>query len=294
MENLDLTWNHIVETVVPLITTWALRVVGVVLFLVVAWIVAGWTGRRTRRSMERARLDPALAGFFAPAVRWLIILAALIAALGIFGVQTTSFAAVLGAAGLAVGLAFQGSLSNFAAGVLLLVFRPFRIGDVINAAGMVGKVEGIGLFTTNLDTFDNRRLIVPNKAVFDGTIENITFHGTRRVDVEVGVEYGAPIDRTREVLEKVLAGAEGRIDEPESAVVLVGLGAHSVNWVLRIWCRADDFWAVKERVTRAVKLALDEAGIGIPFPQLDVHLNGPQPRRQPPGGSAVNADGFGA
>ena len=279
MNDLDLSYEKIAEMVVPLVTTWAMRIVGVVVFLVAAWIVAGWLGRRVRRGMERRRIDPALTGFVGSATRWLIILAAVIAALGIFGVETTSFAAVLGAAGLAVGLAFQGSLSNFAAGVLLLVFRPFKVGDVVAAGGVTGKVEGIGLFTTTLDTVDNRRLIVPNKTVFDGIIENITFHDTRRVDVEVGVEYGAPLDRTREVLEAVAAKAEGRIEEPAAAVVLVGLGPHSVGWALRIWCRADDYWTVRERVTREIKLALDAAGIGIPFPQLGVHLDGPGPKR---------------
>ncbi len=279
MEDLNLSYDQIAQTVIPLVTTWAMRIVGVVVFLVVAWIVAGWVARRVRRGMERRKIDPTLTGFVGSTSRWLIILAAVIAALGIFGVETTSFAAILGAAGLAVGLAFQGSLANFAAGVLLLVFRPFKIGDVIAAGGVTGCVDSIGLFTTTLDSFDNRRLVVPNKAVFDGTIENTTFHDTRRMDVEVGVAYGAPLDRTREVLEAVVAKAEGRIEEPASAVVLVGLGANSVDWALRIWCRTEDYWAVKERVTREVKLALDAAGIGIPFPQLDVHLDGSTPRR---------------
>jgi small conductance mechanosensitive channel len=279
MPDLELSYEKIAETVLPLLTTWAVRIVGVVVFLVAAWLVAGWVGRRIRRGMERRRIDPALTGFVGSASRWLIILAAVIAALGIFGVETTSFAAVLGAAGLAVGLAFQGSLSNFAAGVLLLVFRPFKVGDVVTAGGVTGQVDGIGLFTTTLDTFDNRRLVVPNKAVFDGTIENATFHDTRRVDVQVGVEYGAPLDRTREVLEKMVAGIAGRIEEPASAVVLVGLGAHSVDWALRVWCRTADYWDVRERVTREAKLALDAAGIGIPFPQLDVHMAPPAPRR---------------
>lgn len=277
MQGLEIDFDRLVETVGPLVTTWAMRVVGVLLFLIAAWIVAAWFGRRVQRGLERREVDPALTGFLAAAGRWVIAIAAVIAALGIFGVETTSFAAVLGAAGLAIGLAFQGSLSNFAAGVLLLVFRPFKVGDVVNTGGVTGKVDGIGLFTTTLDTFDNRRLIVPNKAVFDGTIENITFHDTRRVDVAVGVEYGAPLDRTREVLERVVAETDGRIDEPESVVVLVGLGASSVDWVMRIWCKTEDYWSVKERATNAVKIALDQAEIGIPFPQVDVHFDGAPP-----------------
>jgi small conductance mechanosensitive channel len=199
---------------------------------------------------------------------------ALLAALGMFGIRTTSFAAVIGAASLAIGLAFQGTLSNIASGVMLLIFRPFTVDDVINAAGITGKVIEIGLFTTAFDTLDNRRIFVPNALIFGGTIENVTFHEKRRVDVSVGTDYGADLDEVRAVLDAAVATVQGILDDPEPQVYLVELGGSSIDWSVRVWCVTDDYWEVRERTTRAVKIALDTASIGIPFPQMDVHLDG--------------------
>ncbi len=257
-----------------LITQYATRVVGVLVLLFVGWLVAGWAGRLVWRGCERAKLDPTLGKFFAKMARWAILIFVVLACLGVFGVNTTSFAAVLAAAGLAVGLALQGSLSNFASGVMLLIFRPFKVGDVVTISGCTGKVDEIELFTTRIDTADNRRLILPNSAVFGTTIENITFHSKRRVEVAVGVEYSADIDKTRAVLEKAAKGVLGILEDPAPQVLLSQLGASSVDWSVRVWCATSDFWTVKEAATRAVKMALDEAGIGIPFPQMDVHLDG--------------------
>jgi small conductance mechanosensitive channel len=187
----------------------------------------------------------------------------------------TGFAAVIGASALAVGLAFQGSLSNFAAGVMLLVFRPFKVGDVVNVAGQTGKIDEIGLFTTTMDTADNRRLILPNGSVFGAVIENISYHDTRRLDVAVGSEYPADLDRTREVLLRAARSLPTVLADPEPAAVLLELGDSSINWSVRVWVNAADYWPTRDALTRAVKLALDEAGIGIPFPQMDVHLDAP-------------------
>ena len=257
-----------------LITQYATRVAGVLVLLFVGFIVAGWVGRLVWRGCQRGKLDPTLGKFFAKMARWAILIFVVLACLGVFGVNTTSFAAVLAAAGLAVGLALQGSLSNFAAGVMLLVFRPFKVGDVVTVNGCTGKVNEIELFTTTLDTPDNRRLILPNSAVFGTTIENITFHSTRRVDVAVGADYSADIDKTREVLEKAAKGVPGILEDPPPQIVLGELGGSSVDWVVRVWCATSDYWPTKEATTRAVKMGLDEAGIGIPFPQMDVHLDG--------------------
>lgn len=248
---------------------------GALVLLFVAWIVAGICGRLVRRGLERAKFDTTLTRFFSRMVKWLVLLLAVLACLSIFGVETTSFAAVIGAAGLAVGLAFQGTLGNFAAGIMLLVFRPYKVGDVVNAAGQLGKVYEIDLFTTIMDTFDNRRIIVPNGTIFGSTIENITHHPQRRADVDVGVDYTADIDRTREVLTAAAASVEGGLSDPEPAIILLGLGASSVDWSVRVWAKGDDFGAVKQGTIRAVKNALDEAGIGIPYPQMDVHLDKP-------------------
>ena len=248
-------------------------VLGALLFLIVGWIIAGWIAALVRRAMTKGSVDITLTRFVAILASMAVKVLVVISALGIFGVPTASFAAILGGAGLAVGLALQGTLGSFAAGVMLLVFRPFSVGDVVTVNGVTAKVFEIGIFSTALDSPDNRRFIIPNGAVYGSTIENITFHPQRRVDVAIGVEYSADIDRTREVLTSTLEGLEGAIAEPAPAVVLTGLGASSVDWVVRVWCETADFFAVKERLTRAVKMKLDAAGIGIPFPQMDVHLD---------------------
>lgn len=265
--------KYLTPEMLELATTYAVRVVGVLVLLFVANIVASWTRRLTARALARAKLDETLAKFFSNAARYVVLVVAVVAALGVFGIETTSFAAVLGAAGLAIGLAFQGSLSNLAAGVMLLAFRPFKVGDVINAGGATGKVDEIELFTTRLVTPDNRLIILPNSSVFGGKIENVTAFDTRRVNVDVGTDYGADLQKVREVLEKVANSVEGRIDEPASQVYLLSLGASSIDWTVRVWCKTEDFWGVQERLTNDVKKALDDAGIGIPFPQTDIHLD---------------------
>lgn len=252
---------------------YGMHVAGALLLLFFAWIISGWISRIAGTGMRRARIDETLTRFVEKAVGWMVLLLAVLMCLSLFGIETTSFAAVLGAAGLAIGLAFQGTLSNFAAGVMLLVFRPFSVGDAVSAGGTTGKVNAIDIFTTTIDTFDNRRFIVPNSEVFGTTIENITFHPRRRADVDVGVAYDADIDHTREVLQGALANVEGMLDDPEPAIVLLGLGASSVDWSVRVWANKDDFLAVKQSAIRAVKMALDAADIGIPFPQMDVHLD---------------------
>jgi small conductance mechanosensitive channel len=264
---------EISEAAMTMITAYAVRIIGVAVLLFAAWLLAGWTGRFVRRGCEKAKIDLTLAKFFGNMSRYLVIVLAGLACLGAFGIQTTSFAAVLGAAGLAIGLSLQGSLSNFASGVMLLIFRPFKVGDVVTLAGTTGKIDEIELFTTRMITPDNRLIIVPNNGVFGSTIENVTAFDTRRVDVAVGVDYSADIDQTRTVLNKAAETIEVRLKEPEHAIVLTGLGASSVDWVVRVWAKTDDYWAVKEQLTRAVKVELDAASIGIPFPQMDVHLD---------------------
>jgi small conductance mechanosensitive channel len=255
-----------------LFETYGLPAIKALVLLFIAYLIAGWAKRVTTGALTKAKFDLTLTKFLSTLVRWTILILALVAILGMFGFQTASFAAVIGGSALAIGLAFQGSLSNMAAGVMLLIFRPYKVGDFINAGGVAGVVNEIELFTTTLDTPDNRRIIVPNSSIFGATIENVTHHPTRRVDVNVGVEYSADIDKTREVLMKAAMDIEGRLTEKEPVVYLTGLGASSVDWVIRIWANTGDFWPVKERLTRAAKYALDDAGIGIPFPQMDVHL----------------------
>lgn len=243
--------------------------------LLLAWTISGWLSAITRRGLERVRFDETLTKFLAKLVRWGILLLTALSCLSYFGVQTTSFAAVIGAAGLAIGLAFQGTLSNFAAGAMLLIFRPYKVGDVVNVANYLGTVNEIALFTTEVDTFDGRRIIIPNSSIYGAVIENITYHRRRRVDVEVGAAYSADIDATRAALERAIATVPQVLEMPEPAVVLMGLGASSVDWAVRVWVAKDDFGDAKQGLLRAVKMEMDAAGIGIPFPQMDVHLDHP-------------------
>ncbi|MEN1680015.1 MAG: mechanosensitive ion channel domain-containing protein [Planctomycetota bacterium] len=251
-----------------------MKVALVLIILTIAWTIAGWAGALVDRSLRRLKFDTTLTKFLSRLARWMVLLLAGLMCLSYFGVETTSFAAVIGAAGLAVGLAFQGTLSNFAAGAMLLLFRPFKVGDAVNVAGQLGLVDEISVFTTTMDTFDNRRIIIPNSEVFGAVIENITYHPIRRVDGDVGVAYGADLDRTRAILERVAAEVPGTTSEKDPAVILLGLGASSVDWSVRVWAPTGDFLTVKQALLREIKVQLDREGIDIPFPQMQVHYSG--------------------
>lgn len=221
------------------------------------------------------RVDETLGKFVGKMVFYCLMLGVTGAVLSKLGAPLGGLAAMLAAAGFAVGLAFQGTLSNFASGVLMLVFRPFKVGDVINAGGVVGKVNEIDLFTTTLDTPDNRRIIVPNSSIAGGTIENITYHAHRRVEVVVGVDYTADMDQTRAALTAAVdqfAMATIQGEGRGGQVVLAGLGDSAVEWKVRLWVAAENYWTLHESLTGEVKRQLDAVNIGIPFPQLDVHL----------------------
>jgi small conductance mechanosensitive channel len=266
--------KHLAGTAARLIEVHGPAIVGVILLMTVAWIVSSWLRGATRRALLRTKFDPTLGKFLSNLIRWAILVLALVTSLNVFGIAATSFAAVLGAVTLAIGLGFQNSLSNMAAGVMLLIFRPFKVGDVVTVAGQLGKVNEIDLLITELDTPDGRRVIVPNGSIIGGVIENITHHPRRRVDVPVGVHYEADIDATRAALERALNMVQPRLDDPPPEVVLLELGSSSVNWQLRVWTPRDQFFATRQSALRAAKIALDQAGITIPFPQLDVHLKG--------------------
>lgn len=255
---------------------YGLPICGGIIILVVAFVLGKMVSGIVRRSSEKAKIDLTLSRFFGKMVYYLILVVGVMIALGTVGIEVTSFAAILAAAGFAVGMALSGTLGNFAAGAMLLIFRPFKVGDVINAAGVTAKVDAIELFTTTLDTPDNRRIIIPNGKIFGDTIENITHHPERRCDVFVGVDYSADMDKTREVLTKAAESLDEYNVKGEGRgfqVFMIDLGDSSVNWTVRFWATGADFWTAKEKLTHAVKQHLDEAGIGIPFPQMDVHLD---------------------
>lgn len=262
----------LVGRAVELVSTWGLQVVGAIAVLVVGWIVARGVRRSARRALERSRVDAMLVPFLTSAVYWGVLVFVGVAVLNLFGIQTTSFVAVLGAAGFAVGLAFQGTLSNFSAGVMLLVFRPFDVGDFVEAAGASGEVVEIGLFSTKLHTTDNVRVILPNSSVFGNLIRNYTANDTRRVDLTVGIDYGDDIGAALQTVERVLEAEQRVLDEPAPVTGVAELGDSAVGLMVRPWCRTEDYWSLRRDLTRTLKEELEADGFSLPFPQRDVHL----------------------
>ena len=248
-----------------------------VLMALVIFVIGKWVVKRLsavlEKLMEKNAVDPAIRHFTGSLVYYALLIFVCIAALGQLGIQTASFVAIVGAAGLAIGLALQGSLSNFAAGVLLLIFRPFKVGDFIEAAGTSGVIQNIQIFTTELHTGDNKKVIVPNGRIISGNIINYSANDTRRVDLVFGIGYQDDIDAARAVIESLLAADERVLDEPKPLVAVVALADSSVNFVCRPWVKSSDYWPVHYSLTEAVKKAFDANGISIPFPQRDVHLH---------------------
>ncbi len=262
------------KTLIETGTEYGLNLIGGLLILIVGWIVARWAAGLTRRTLAKNKnIDGLLAGFLANLVKYLILVVAIVAMLNRFGIQTASLLAVLGAAGLAIGLALQGTLSNLAAGVMLLIFRPFKLGQFIEVAGHSGTVKSVRLFTTELATGDNRQIILPNAKVWGDAIVNFSYHDTRRVDMVYGIAYGDSIDRAMEII-KAQADADNRsLSEPAPQIVVGELADSSVNIIARVWCEAGDYWGLKFDLTKNIKEAFDAAGISIPFPQQDVHMH---------------------
>ena len=235
-------------------------------------LIANWVKRLVSKVMAKGDVDPLIIGFTSSIVYIGMMVFVVMAALGQIGIQTTSFIAILGAAGLAIGLALQGSLANFAAGFLLIIFRPFKVGDVVEAAGVTGKVEVIQIFTTTLKTPDNKTIIVPNAKLGGDNIINYSTQKTRRVDMTVGVSYDADLKEVRNILEDIVSKDERILKDPAHQIVVGELADNSVNFFVRVWVKSDDYWDVYFDGNETVKLRLDEAGIGIPYPQRDVHL----------------------
>lgn len=258
-------------------TNYGLRIIGAILLLILGRIAAGLARRIVRKMLNRAKTDPTIVSFVGSLVYVLILVLVVLAALAQFGVQTASFVAILGAAGFAVGFALQGSLANFAAGILVLVLRPYKVGDYIDAAGVAGTVKEIRLFTTVLATPDNIKIMVPNGRIYGDTIKNITAYDTRRVDLGVGIGYTSSMQRAVEVLSSLLSKDDRVLSDPEPQIAVSELADSSVNFVVRPWVRKENYWPVKFDLTRRIKEAFDQNGIEIPFPQHVVHLTRPQP-----------------
>jgi small conductance mechanosensitive channel len=228
------------------------------------------------RVMLARGMDETLVNFVCSILRWVGLLFVAIAALSQLGVDTTSLVALLGAAGLAIGLSLQSSLGNFAAGVMLIIFKPFKKGDFVEAGGAMGVVDSVSIFTTTLTTPDNREIIVPNGGIIGGNITNFSARPTRRVDMVFGISYDDNLHTAKTILEEIIA-ADARVLAEPAAVVTVGeLADSSVNFLVRPWVNAGDYWAVLWDTTEAVKLRFDEAGISIPFPQMELHMQRPE------------------
>jgi small conductance mechanosensitive channel len=264
--------NQILETMWELLTLYGLKVVAaIVIFVIGRWVAKILTGV-IRKMMTKADVDQTLQKFVANMVYIALMAFVVLAALNQLGVQTTSFIAILGAAGLAVGLALQGSLSNFAAGFLMILFRPIRVGDYIEGAGSAGTVEEISIFTTTLVTPDNKTVIIPNAAMTGDNIVNWTVKGTRRVDMVMGIGYDDDIDKAKQIMADVLAKDSRILKDPAPQIAMVELADSSVNFVVRPWAKASDYWGVYMDTHEAIKKAFDAQGISIPFPQRDVHV----------------------
>jgi small conductance mechanosensitive channel len=228
--------------------------------------------RGISKVMQKQGVDKTLQTFICNLVRISLMVVVVIAAIGAIGIQTTSFIAIFGAAGLAVGLALQGSLSNFASGVLIILFRPYRVGDFIEAAGIAGSVEQVQILTTVLKTGDNKQIIVPNSQIMDSIITNYSANDTRRIDMVVGVSYDDDLDKVRKTLEELLAADERVLSEPAPLIAVSALADSSVNFVVRPWVKSADYSGVMFEMTEAIKKRFDKEGISFPFPQQDVHL----------------------
>ena len=251
---------------------WAINIALALLIFYVGRMVIKIVVKILRKLLARAKMDEILVNFVSSIVKSLLLLFVVVAALDRLGVDTTSLIALLGAAGLAVGLALQGSLQNFAAGVMMIVFRPFRAGDYVEAGGTAGVVEAINIFSTTMRTGDNREIIVPNGSIDNGAITNYSARETRRIDMVFGISYSDDLRRARAIMQQVLDDDERVLKDPAYTVAVAELADSSVNFVVRPWVKNSDYWAVKFDLTEKIKLAFDDNGISIPFPQMDVHM----------------------
>ncbi len=270
MDGLNL--DAILPTLQSLAAEWGLKVVGALAVVILGRIIAGWFRSLTRKALTRASFDATLVPFLANLVFIALMTFVLISAAGLVGIPVTSFVAVIGAAGLAVALAFQGTLSNFSSGVMLLTFRPFKVGDFVEAGGITGVVQEIGIFVTTLHTLDNVRIIVPNTKISGDTIKNFSANATRRIDLVMGVGYGDDLNVAIRTIREVLSEESRILPEPEPQVAVSELGDSSVNIVVRPWVNAPDYWPTRFDLTKELKERLEAAGCEIPFPQRDVHL----------------------
>jgi len=265
----EVTQEHGLEFAMDIVIAFAIFYVGK---LVVALLIRG-----VRKVMQARDIDKTLETFLANLLRMALMLIVIIAAIGQLGIQTTSFIAIFGAAGLAVGLALQGSLSNFASGVLIVAFRPYKVGDFVEAAGISGTVQQVQILTTVLKTPDNKSIIVPNSQIMDSVITNYSANDTRRVDMVFGVSYDDDLDKVRQTIEEIVQADERVLADPPCLIAVSELADSSVNFFVRPWVKTTDYWAVHFDLTERIKKRFDKVGISFPYPQQDVHVHRADP-----------------
>ncbi len=263
---------YIPDNIVEILAGYAMSILmALVVFLVGKWIVRRITNLLVSVLRKINGMDETLVKFLENIVYYILMIVVILAALSELGIETTSFMAILGAAGLAIGLALQGSLGNFASGVMIILFKPFKVGDVVTAAGVTGSVQEVSIFNTVMITPDNQKIIVPNSAITNDSITNINANPTRRVDLVVGIGYDDDIKKAKNVLNSIVEADERVLKEKGITVAVSELADSSVNFVVRAWVNTPDYWAVKFDLTETIKITFDNEGISIPYPQQDVH-----------------------
>lgn len=272
LNKLDVSSIDIPAMIDTYVIPWGLNILFAILIFIIGKYLVGVITRLVKKLMEKAHMDKILVNFIGSIIKSVLLLFVVIASLDQLGVNTTSLIALIGAAGLAIGLALQGSLQNLASGVMLIVFRPFKDGDFVEAGGTMGVVEEIGIFTTKMRTGDNKEVIVPNGQIFGGIITNYSKRDTRRVDMVFGIGYGDDILKAKQVITGIIEADERILKDPAPLIAVGELADSSVNFNVRPWVKSGDYWSVYFDLNEKIKLAFDTNGISIPFPQMDVHL----------------------
>ena len=267
-----MNFEKFIETITLWATTYSVKIIAAILILVIGKWVAKKISRLITKLLERNKVDITLVKFLESILYYTLLVVVIIAAAGQLGINTTSFLTIVGAAGLAIGLALKDSLANFASGVMLILFHPFRVGDFVTAGGVSGSVVSIALFNTVLNTPDNQRVIVPNASITSNVITNVTANDTRRVDLVIGIGYDDDIKKAKETLHAILAQEDRILNTPKPTIAVSELADSSVNFVVRPWVKTADYWTVYFDLTEKIKITFDEQGINIPYPQTDVHL----------------------
>ena len=270
---MDKEVQEVIDQVIEIVTIYGIDVIGALAILILGWMIAGWVRSAVDKLLSKVpNMDGTLRPFLSKLVRWIVLAFVIVAVLNQFGVETTSMIAVLGAAGLAIGLALQGTLSNVASGVMLLILRPFKVGDFISAGSLSGTVVEIGLFTSELKTGDGVYIMAPNSQIWNTTITNFSRNSTRRIDIVVGVAYDDDLDVAQKALQSLMDGQALVLKNPASETMIKSLGDSSVNINMRCWVNTADYWDAFWALNKGAKAAVESAGCSIPFPQRDVHL----------------------